>query len=118
VTVKYVIFVLRADNKGEGGILALTSLALRRRRRDRGYLILLTLGIIGAALLKVDVTDEPRIAESERIEVERLGKGFFTVLVRYGLPPLTSRRRSHGSILLPEPRNIDCPGKTGSAEMA
>src|ERR1700726_3475797 len=39
VTVKYVIVILRADNRGEGGILALTALALRtaskRGRRHR-----------------------------------------------------------------------------------
>src|SRR5438445_9702406 len=35
VTVKYVIFIMRADNRGEGGLLALTALVLRTTSRDR-----------------------------------------------------------------------------------
>src|SRR5947207_3162655 len=35
VTVKYVIFIMRADNRGEGGLLALTALVLRTTNRDR-----------------------------------------------------------------------------------
>ena len=35
VTVKYVVFVLRADNNGEGGVLSLMALALRATRSDR-----------------------------------------------------------------------------------
>src|SRR6266566_2210046 len=34
VTVKYVIFIMRADNRGEGGLLALTALVLRTTNRD------------------------------------------------------------------------------------
>src|SRR5262249_41798723 len=36
VSLKYVWFMLRADNNGEGGILALMALALRHTRRQRG----------------------------------------------------------------------------------
>jgi KUP system potassium uptake protein len=68
VTVKYVIFVLRADNKGEGGILALTALALRRRKECRRSLILLTLGIIGAALFYGDCVITPAISVLSAIE--------------------------------------------------
>jgi KUP system potassium uptake protein len=68
VTVKYVIFVLRADNKGEGGILALTALALRRRKKSRRSLILLTLGIIGAALFYGDCIITPSISVLSAIE--------------------------------------------------
>ena len=54
VSVKYLIFVTRADNRGEGGILALLALVLQRQqrtteRRRRGVLI--ALGLFGAALL-------------------------------------------------------------------
>lgn len=56
VSIKYLWLVLRADNKGEGGILALLSLAVpepgkQPRRRARA---LLGLGVFGAALLYGD----------------------------------------------------------------
>ena len=35
VSVKYVAFILRADNRGEGGVLALLALILQRQHRDR-----------------------------------------------------------------------------------
>jgi len=68
VTVKYVIFILRADNKGEGGILALTALALRRRKEGRRSLILLTLGVVGAALFYGDCVITPAISVLSAIE--------------------------------------------------
>jgi KUP system potassium uptake protein len=68
VTVKYVIFVLRADNKGEGGILALTALALRRRKESRRSVMLLTLGVIGAALFYGDCVITPAISVLSAIE--------------------------------------------------
>ena len=68
VTVKYVIFVLRADNKGEGGILALTALALRRRKEGRRSVMLLTLGVIGAALFYGDCVITPAISVLSAIE--------------------------------------------------
>ena len=54
VSFKYVSFVLRADNRGEGGILALLAL-VRPRRRARGCgRLLVALGLFGAALLYGD----------------------------------------------------------------
>ncbi|NCV26717.1 MAG: potassium transporter Kup, partial [Betaproteobacteria bacterium] len=49
VTVKYVVFVLRADNNGEGGVLSLMALALRATRSDRKKISagLLMLGALG-----------------------------------------------------------------------
>ena len=35
VSVKYIVFILRADNRGEGGILALLALLLQQKRRGR-----------------------------------------------------------------------------------
>jgi len=37
VSLKYVMFVMRADNNGEGGILALMALALRQRRHGHAW---------------------------------------------------------------------------------
>ncbi|HEU0013617.1 MAG TPA: potassium transporter Kup [Longimicrobium sp.] len=55
ISIKYAVFVLRADNRGEGGILALTALVTpvgALRRNGRGVLILL--GLFGTALLYGD----------------------------------------------------------------
>ena len=70
VCVKYVAIVLRADNKGEGGILALVSLVgrnLPKESRRRAGLIA-TLGIIGAALLLSDGMITPAISVLSAVE--------------------------------------------------
>jgi KUP system potassium uptake protein len=48
VTLKYVVFLMRADNKGEGGTLALMALAQRAIGRRTG--LVLILGMIRASL--------------------------------------------------------------------
>ena len=63
ISVKYLTIVLRADNKGEGGILALTALATPIRptgRSERPLLIMI--GIFGAALLYGDSMITPSIS--------------------------------------------------------
>jgi KUP system potassium uptake protein len=65
VSIKYIVFILRADNRGEGGILALLALILQywRRKSDdavRRYIIML--GLIGAALLYGDGIITPAIS--------------------------------------------------------
>ena len=64
VTVKYVAFVMRADNKGEGGIVALLALLLRKHAnmtaRERALLI--SVGLLGAALLYGDGVITPAIS--------------------------------------------------------
>jgi KUP system potassium uptake protein len=63
ISIKYLLFVLRADNQGEGGILALTALATRitpTGREERAGLVLL--GIFGAALLYGDGMITPAIS--------------------------------------------------------
>lgn len=67
VSVKYVFFILRADNNGEGGILALTALVLRQRFHKH-YRIILTLGIIGAALFYGDAVLTPAISVLSAVE--------------------------------------------------
>src|SRR5688500_8156038 len=61
VSIKYVVVVLRADNDGEGGILALTSLVPERKDGGAPRLILLAIGILGAALLYGDGMITPAI---------------------------------------------------------
>src|SRR5687768_12550133 len=53
ITIKYLALVMRADNRGEGGILALTAL-LRRSVPGSLLVLLTTLGIFGTALLYGD----------------------------------------------------------------
>ncbi|WP_245296136.1 potassium transporter Kup [Sinorhizobium sp. Sb3] len=66
VTVKYILFVLRADNDGEGGILSLMSLA-REGYKTRPRLIL-GLGIVGASLFYGDAVITPAISVLSAIE--------------------------------------------------
>ena len=60
VTVKYVLFVMRADNKGEGGVLSLMALAQRSLGRRTNIVFLL--GVIGAALFYGDAVITPAIS--------------------------------------------------------
>ena len=63
VTLKYVVLILRADNRGEGGIMALTALAAKAAGRtpERRTLLLLT-GVLGAALFYGDSVITPAIS--------------------------------------------------------
>src|SRR5258706_484455 len=61
VSVKYLVFILRADNRGEGGILALTALVVPVRAAAGRYRVLLMLGLFGAALLYGDGIITPAI---------------------------------------------------------
>lgn len=66
VTVKYVLFLLRADNRGEGGILALYTLTrLAIGRRSYGVL---ALGIAGAALFFGDAIITPAVSVLSAVE--------------------------------------------------
>ncbi|ATE76080.1 KUP system potassium uptake protein [Pseudomonas frederiksbergensis] len=69
VSIKYMMFVLRADNQGEGGIMALTALA---RRAAGGHAKLRTLlvvcGLIGTALFYGDSMITPAISVLSAIE--------------------------------------------------
>ncbi|MCL2449460.1 MAG: potassium transporter Kup, partial [Polyangiaceae bacterium] len=63
VTVKYLTFIMKADNRGEGGILALLALAPHEDRRDSGRLgWVAALVIFGAALLYGDGVITPAIS--------------------------------------------------------
>lgn len=69
ICIKYLVFVLRADNKGEGGVLSLMSLAVHgmvetaRRRR-----VIVVLGLFGAALLFGDGIITPAISVLSAVE--------------------------------------------------
>ena len=68
VCLKYVIFVMRADNRGEGGIMALMALVLRGRRKPSQRAIIISLGLFGAALFYSDGIITPAISVLSAVE--------------------------------------------------
>src|SRR6476661_1406348 len=70
ISIKYLIFVMRADNRGEGGILALMALIPKKLRRvgPEGHWVLVALGIFGAALLYGDGIITPAISVLSAVE--------------------------------------------------
>ncbi len=69
VSLKYLSFVLRADNRGEGGILALMALAVPNRADGRKRTrLLLTLGVFGAGLLYGDGVITPTMTVLSAVE--------------------------------------------------
>jgi KUP system potassium uptake protein len=69
VTLKYVVLILRADNRGEGGIMALTALAAKAAGSSpQRRLILLLIGVFGAALFYGDSVITPAISVLSAVE--------------------------------------------------
>src|ERR1700760_4660733 len=69
VALKYVVFILRADNEGEGGVLALLSLVAADRVADGARLpLLVLLGVVGASLLYGDGVITPAISVLSAME--------------------------------------------------
>jgi KUP system potassium uptake protein len=80
VTVKYVLLLLRADNDGEGGTLAL--MALAQRALGGRSLLVLSLGIIAAALFYGDAMLTPAVSvlsAVEGLEIAAPGLQFYVV---------------------------------------
>ncbi len=83
ISVKYLIFILRADNKGEGGVLALTALAAPPRFASKFVWsrILLYLGIFGSALLFGDGIITPAITVLGAVEGLKIATPLFEPFV-------------------------------------
>ncbi|HUQ82516.1 MAG TPA: potassium transporter Kup [Gemmatimonadaceae bacterium] len=89
VSVKYVAFILRADNRGEGGVLALLALILQRQHRagqarQRGLLI--ALGLFGGAFLYGDGVITPAISvlgAVEGLEVASPAMSYFVIPIAF-----------------------------------
>ena len=85
VTLKYVLLILRADNRGEGGIMALTALAVEAAggtARRRAFLLLL--GLFGAALFYGDSVITPAntvLSAVEGLEVVEPGLKRYVVVL-------------------------------------
>ncbi|HYO70908.1 MAG TPA: potassium transporter Kup [Archangium sp.] len=87
VSVKYLVFVMRADNRGEGGILALMALAMQRKRGEEVKVrpVVVTLGVFGAALLYGDGLITPAISVLSAVEGLSVATPFFEPYIQ----PLT-----------------------------
>ena len=69
VSGKYVSFITRADNRGEGGIMALMALALRQQKPgSTGRNVIVILGLFGAALFYGDGVITPAISVLSAVE--------------------------------------------------
>lgn len=95
ISIKYLVLILRADNRGEGGILALAALGSALAERGKGLFLL---GLFGAALLYADGMITPAITVMGAIEglhvmTPRLDKFVvpISVLVLIGVFLLQSR---------------------------
>ena len=82
VSLKYIAFIMRADNRGEGGIMALMALALRKME-DKGKLraALMLLGILGAALFYGDGIITPAISVLSAVEGLQVASPAFKTFV-------------------------------------
>jgi KUP system potassium uptake protein len=70
VTMKYIVFVMRADHEGEGGILALMTLSGRQQQRgtQKSLGVVVVFGLIGAAFLYGDGLITPAISVLSAVE--------------------------------------------------
>jgi KUP system potassium uptake protein len=69
VSIKYVLVIMRADNRGEGGLLALTALVLRRANpRRKRFRWVMAAGLVGAALFYGDGVITPAISVLSAVE--------------------------------------------------
>jgi KUP system potassium uptake protein len=84
VTIKYVVFLMRADNKGEGGTLALMALAQRIAPRRSGLLLLL--GMLGASLFYGDGIITPAVTVLAAVEGVRDAPGAPQALAELVVP--------------------------------
>ena len=74
VAIKYCILILRADNRGEGGIVALLALlGVRRMQPGSPRMYLAVLGLVGTSLLYADGTITPAISVLSAVEGIALG---------------------------------------------
>ena len=68
ISIKYLMLVMRADNHGEGGILALTSLVMAKKDQVAKAGLLVSLGVFGTALLYGDGAITPAISVLAAVE--------------------------------------------------
>jgi KUP system potassium uptake protein len=78
ISIKYLTFIMQADNRGEGGIMALTALLRAQRGSGReGRFALIALGLFGASLLYGDGMITPAISVLSAVEGLQVATVFF-----------------------------------------
>jgi KUP system potassium uptake protein len=78
VTVKYVLVIMRAGNRGEGGLLALTGLVLRSTSSPgRRYFWIMAAGMVGGALFYGDGAITPAISVLSAVEGLKMATPLF-----------------------------------------
>ncbi len=92
ISLKYLVFILKADNRGEGGILALMALAKpEASRRPSRALILTAMGVFGAALLYGDGIITPAITVLGAMEgLEVVTKALSAYVIPFSLVVLVA----------------------------
>ena len=86
ISIKYAILIMRADNHGEGGILALLALVSpRRAKRNKWRAAMVLVGLVGASLLYGDGTITPAISVLSAIE----GLKIYAPQLGHAVVPLT-----------------------------
>src|SRR3954466_9652807 len=74
VSLKYVVLIMRADNKGEGGIMAIIALAQQAIKQHQGWRIpFLLIGVFGASLFYGDAVLTPAISVLSAVEGLEVG---------------------------------------------
>ena len=68
VSVKYILFIMHANNHGEGGIMALLSLAMRKNKHKRRRIFIVSIGMLGACMFYADGMITPAISVMSAIE--------------------------------------------------
>jgi len=77
ISVKYIALVMKADNHGEGGILALTALIMPKSKAGRATEALIMLGVFGTALLYGDGLITPAISVLSAVEGLKISSSAF-----------------------------------------
>jgi KUP system potassium uptake protein len=103
VTIKYATLIMRADNQGQGGILALMALALQKASEKRRRAVVLALCVAGAALFYGDGMITPAISVLSAVEGLKVATPLFepfilpiTAVIVIGL--FTVQRRGTASV--------------------
>jgi KUP system potassium uptake protein len=103
ISIKYLVFVMRADNRGEGGILALMSLLRSEGPVGRSRPLLIALGLFGSALLYGDGIITPAVSvlsaiEGLEIAVPTIGHWVVPVTIVIIVALFMMQRRGTGGI--------------------
>ncbi|MCB0997123.1 MAG: potassium transporter Kup [Acidimicrobiales bacterium] len=103
ITIKYLLVVMRADNEGEGGILALTALIPKDRLAGRARWVFVMIGLFGTALLYGDGMITPAISvlsavEGTEVATDRLGDYVLPIAIVILVGLFVAQRRGTGSV--------------------